>query len=106
MPETEFDPQVFLGTAGVGRKLVQIKAGHPFFSQDDDANCIFFVHKGRVKVTVVSTAGKEATVALIGPGEFLGEESVVALPGLRTATATAITSCAAMKLQRREMIRA
>jgi CRP-like cAMP-binding protein len=102
----EFDPEVFLSTTGIGRKIIQIKAGYPFFSQGDDASCIFYVQKGRVKITVVSTAGKEATVALIGAGEFLGEESIVAIPGLRLATATAITSCAAMRLQRKEMIRA
>ncbi len=101
----EFDPEIFLATTGIGRKIVQIKAGHPFFSQGDDASCIFYIQKGRVKVTVVSTAGKEATIAFVGAGEFLGEESIIAIPGLRLATATAITSCAAMKLQRKEMIR-
>ncbi|AFL89114.1 cAMP-binding protein [Terriglobus roseus DSM 18391] len=101
-----FDADSFLATAGVGRKLLQFKTGQPFFTQGDAADSIFYVQHGRIKITVVSTAGKEATVTLIGAQEFIGEESLVSIPGRRLATATALSSCTVMKIQRQEMIRA
>jgi CRP/FNR family transcriptional regulator, cyclic AMP receptor protein len=69
------------------------------------ANSVFYLQKGRPKVTVVSNAGKEATLALLSRGDFIGEESITAVAGLRLATATAVTSCVALKIARAEMIR-
>lgn len=74
------------------------------FSQGDPADSIFNLHSGRVKITVVSQTGKEATVAILNPGDFAGEESLTAIYGLRLATATAITDCTAVKIGREEMI--
>ncbi|WP_244501949.1 Crp/Fnr family transcriptional regulator [Terriglobus roseus] len=105
MATPEFDPAQFLAVAGVGRKLVQVKAGQALFTQGDDANCVFYIQKGRFKITVISNAGKEATITLVGAGEFVGEESIISIPGQRLATATAITSCLVMKIQRLDMIR-
>lgn len=102
----EFDPKVFLATAGIGRKFVKVKGGSPIFTQGDDADSLFYLQKGRVKITVVSAAGKEVTVTLIAAGEFIGEEAIIAIPGLRLATATALTSCLVMRIQRKEMLRA
>jgi CRP-like cAMP-binding protein len=82
-----------------------LKTEEPFFSQGDKGDCVFYLQKGRAKLTVISKVGKEATIALLGAGDFLGEESVAAVAGLRLATATAMTACAALKIERKEMIR-
>jgi CRP/FNR family transcriptional regulator, cyclic AMP receptor protein len=103
--DTGFDPAIFLANAGVGRKLVRLKARETFFSQADDANCIFYLQTGRVKLTVVSERGKEATITLLSAGDFVGEESIAAVAGLRMATATAVVACTALRIERDEMIR-
>ena len=100
-----FDPAAFLSKAGIGRRIVQLKTEEPFFSQGDKGDCVFYLQKGRAKLTVISKVGKEATIALLGAGDFLGEESVAAVAGLRLATATAMTACTALKIERKEMIR-
>jgi CRP/FNR family transcriptional regulator, cyclic AMP receptor protein len=100
-----FDPAAFLSKAGIGRRMVQLKTEEPFFSQGDKGDCVFYLQKGRAKLTVISEVGKEATIALLGAGDFLGEESVAAVAGLRLATATAMTACTALKIERKEMIR-
>jgi len=102
---TLFDPAAFLANAGLGRRIVQVKAKGVFFSQGNPANCVFYLQTGRAKLTVVSRAGKEATIALLSAGEFVGEESIAGAAGLRMATATAITACTALKIERVEMIR-
>jgi CRP-like cAMP-binding protein len=101
----EFDAAAFLANAGLGRRIVQLKAKHAFFSQGNPADSVFYLQKGRVKLTVVSTNGKEATIALLSAGDFVGEESIAGVVGLRLATATAITACTALKIERSEMIR-
>jgi CRP-like cAMP-binding protein len=100
-----FDPAAFLAKAGIGRRIVQLKTEEHFFSQGDKGNCVFYLQKGRAKLAVISKVGKEATIALLGAGDFLGEESVAAVAGLRLATATAMTPCTALKIERKEMIR-
>ena len=100
-----FDPEAFLAKAGIGRRIVQLKNKEPFFSQGDNGDCVFYLQKGRAKLTVISKAGKEATIALLGAGDFLGEESVAAMGGLRLATATATAACTALKIERKEIIR-
>jgi CRP/FNR family transcriptional regulator, cyclic AMP receptor protein len=100
-----FDPTAFLAHAGLGRRIVQLKAGEAFFSQGSAADAIFYLQKGRAKLSVVSTAGKEATITLLSAGDFVGEESIAGAVGLRLTTATAITACTALKIERSEMIR-
>jgi CRP/FNR family cyclic AMP-dependent transcriptional regulator len=100
-----FDPAVFLANAGVGRRIVQVTAKGVFFSQGNPADCIFYLQTGRAKVTVVSRAGKEATITLLSAGDFVGEESIAGVTGRRMTTATAITACTALKIERTEMIR-
>jgi CRP/FNR family transcriptional regulator, cyclic AMP receptor protein len=75
------------------------------FSQGAPADSIFYLQKGRAKLTVVSKSGKEATIALISAEDFVGEESIAGAVGLRLATATAITACTALKIEREEIIR-
>ena len=100
-----FDVAVFLEKAGLGRKIVELKPKQPFFSQGGPADSIFYLQKGRAKLTVVSRNGKEATLTLISAGDFVGEESIAGAAGLRLATATAITSCTALEIERAEIIR-
>ena len=105
LKQERFDPAVFLAQAGLGRKVAQLKPKQAFFSQGDTADCVYYNQSGRAKLTVMSRAGKEATIALLSVGDFVGEESVAGTPGLRMATATAITQCTALKIERAEMIR-
>jgi CRP/FNR family cyclic AMP-dependent transcriptional regulator len=100
-----FDAAAFLASAGLGRRIVQLESKQTFFAQGDPADAVFYLQKGRARVTVVSTAGKEATITLLTAGDFIGEESLVAPAGLRLATATALTACTALKIARDEMIR-
>ncbi len=100
-----FEPARFLANAGLGRKIVEMEPKEALFSQGDSADSIFYLHKGRAKVTVVSKKGKEATVTLLSAGDFVGEESMASIPGLRLATASAISTCTALKIEREEMAR-
>jgi len=99
-----FDLATFLATAGVGRRIVQLQPRQAFFSQGSSADSIFYLQTGRAKLTVVSHDGKEATIALLVPGEFVGEESLASVGALHLATASAITACAALRIVREEMI--
>ncbi|MFZ0747107.1 MAG: Crp/Fnr family transcriptional regulator [Terracidiphilus sp.] len=100
-----FDAAAFLMNAGLGRRIVHLAPKEPFFSQGDPADAVFYLQKGRAKVTVVSQAGKEATITLVFVGDFVGESALAAIPGLRLSTATAVTACTALKIKREEMIR-
>jgi CRP/FNR family transcriptional regulator, cyclic AMP receptor protein len=101
----QFDCAEFLANAGLGKQIVQIKPGQHFFSQGSKADAIYYLQKGRARLTVLSKAGKEATITLLGATDFVGEEAIAAMAGLRLATATAITFCTAMRIERDEMIR-
>jgi len=100
-----FDLAAFLATAGVGRRIVRLKPKQSFFSQGSSADSIFYLRTGRAKLSVVSAEGKEATIALLPAGEFVGEESLASVGGLHLATASAITACTALRIEREEMIR-
>jgi CRP-like cAMP-binding protein len=100
-----FDAAAFLASAGLGRRIVRFAPKQPIFSQGDPADSVFYLQKGRAKVTVVSKTGKEATIALLFAGDFVGEESLAAPTGLRLATAIAVSVCTALKIERDEMIR-
>ena len=98
-------PRSFLQRLGLGRTIVELKSQQTFFCQGDSADSVFYLQKGRARVTVVSQRGKEATITLLSAGDFVGEESLAAIPGLRMATATAVNTCTALKISRNEMIR-
>ena len=100
-----FDAEAFLAHAGLGRRIVQLKARETFFLQGSAADSIYYLQKGRAKLTVVSAAGKEATITLLTTGDFVGEECLTGVMGLRLATATAISACTALKIERAELIR-
>jgi len=103
--KTAFDPGAFLASAGLGRRIVQIKPKHTFFAQGNPADAVFYLQSGRAKLTVVSKRGKEATITLLNVGDFIGEEAIAAVAGRHLATATAIVSCTALKIERAEMLR-
>jgi CRP-like cAMP-binding protein len=99
------DPADFLVHSGIGRRLIDVKTPQTFFAQGDQADSIFYLQSGRARLTVVSQNGKEATITILPAGNFIGEESLAAVPGLRPATASAVNTCTAMKIKREEMIR-
>jgi CRP/FNR family transcriptional regulator, cyclic AMP receptor protein len=101
----EFDPVAFLANAGLGRTIIELKPRQTFFCQGDAADSVFYLQKGRARVTVVSQNGKEATITLLSPSDFIGEESLATIQGMRMATASAVNSCSALKITRNEMIR-
>lgn len=100
-----FDTVAYLASAGPGRRIVQLASKQPFFAQGDPADAIFYLQKGRAKITVVSKVGKEATISLLADGDFVGEEALVSVTGTRQATSTAVTPCTALKIRRDEMLR-
>lgn len=100
-----FDPEVFLEETGLGRTLVELKKNQVLFSQGDPADAVFYIQKGNVKLTVVSERGKEATVALLDAGNFVGEPCVAAAQRVRMATATALIRSTLLRIDRKEMIR-
>jgi CRP/FNR family transcriptional regulator, cyclic AMP receptor protein len=104
MKIAKFDVVSFLESAGLADRKVLVKAKHAFFIQGTPADCIFFLQAGRVKLTATSRTGREATVALLSPGEFIGEEAVAGVPGLRMTTATAIMASSALAIDKKEML--
>ena len=100
-----FRPAAFLAKTGLGRTILDLKKGQTIFSQGDAANAVFYVQKGRIRLTVISKRGKEATISLLGPGNFLGEECIATIQPQRMATATALTSASILRIERTEMIR-
>jgi CRP/FNR family cyclic AMP-dependent transcriptional regulator len=101
-----FDPKVFLAKGGAGRKIHRYRPKQAIFSQGEPAEAVFYVQSGRVRLSVVSKQGKEATIGLLSPGEFLGEACIASDQTIRLTTATAITDCSVLRIERREMLRA
>ena len=100
-----FDSAAFLANAGLGKTIIELKPKQTFFCQGAKADSVFYLQKGRARVTVVSQAGKEATITLLSTGDFVGEESLAAIAGLHMATATAVNTCTALRISRDEMAR-
>jgi CRP/FNR family transcriptional regulator, cyclic AMP receptor protein len=100
-----FDPKAFLATVGVGRTVRRYRPKEAIFSQGDRADTVFYIHEGKVKLGVLSKQGKEATLALLGPDDFLGEECLASDQPVRLATASAITDCSIMKIEKKRMLR-
>lgn len=99
-----FDAKTFLATTGVGRQILEHAKKDIIFTQDDDADAVFYIVKGKVKVTVLSKDGKEAIVALLGPDEFVGEGCLIGQQK-RLATASALTECETMRIEKKEIQR-
>src|SRR5580658_2753072 len=99
-----FDPSAFLATTAKGRAISTHQKGKILFAKGDAADAIFYIKKGKVKVTVMSKQGKEAVVALLSTDEFFGEGCLIGQPR-RLATATAMTECVTMRVEILEMRR-
>ena len=99
-----FDPKSFLTKVAEGRTIAEYSKDQMVFSQGDPADAVFYIQKGRVKLTVVSNAGKEAVIAILDTGDFLGEGCLVAQP-IRMATATAISNGSIVRLEKAATIR-
>jgi CRP-like cAMP-binding protein len=104
LEEPVFDTVAFLASAGLGRRIIRLAPKQAFFSQGDPADSVFYLQEGRAKIVAGSPSGKEATIALLSAGDFVGEEALATIAGLRLATATAITDCTAFRISREEMI--
>jgi CRP-like cAMP-binding protein len=100
----QFDPVEFLESAAKGRIVATYQKKEVIFSQGDAADSVFYIKKGKVKVTVVSRQGKEAIVAVLGADEFLGEGCLIGQPK-RLATASAMTECLTMRVEKKELTR-
>jgi CRP-like cAMP-binding protein len=99
-----FDAQAFLDSAGVARKVKEFKKKEAIFSQGDSAKDVLYIQKGAVRLSVVNETGKEAVVAVLGPGDFFGEGCLAGQP-IRIGSATAITVTTALLIEKKEMIR-
>jgi CRP/FNR family transcriptional regulator, cyclic AMP receptor protein len=95
----DFDAEVFLSESGKGRTLREYPKNRQIFLQGNAADAIFYIHKGKIKLTVVSKQGKEAVVGILGVGEFFGE-GCLAGQLLRMATATTMSECSIMQLEK------
>jgi len=98
-----FDSDTFLATIGDGRTLLSIEKKQMIFAQGDGADAIFYVQKGKVRLTVVSQAGKEATIAIVSAGNFFGEGSLAGQL-LRMGSAAAMTACEILRVDKKTMM--
>src|SRR5262245_8481882 len=96
---TSFDAKSYLAAAGEGRSIGRYGKNEIIFAQGDAADALFYIHKGKVKLTLVSDQGKEAVIAILGTGDFIGE-GCLAGQEHRIATAAALTDCIVMRLER------
>jgi CRP/FNR family transcriptional regulator, cyclic AMP receptor protein len=99
-----FSPASFLAQAGKGRSIVKCRENQVMFSQGDAADAVFYVHKGKLKVSVVSDRGKEAVAAILGPDEFFGE-ACIAGQNLRLATVSTMTDSTVVRIEKDAMVR-
>lgn len=99
-----FDADAYLSSEGPGRRFVALGKGQTLFCQGDPADCVYYLHRGRVKISVVSTDGKEATLRLVSAGEFVGEKAMEKEPVSRVTTATAIAAVSALRMDREEFL--
>jgi CRP/FNR family cyclic AMP-dependent transcriptional regulator len=101
--ERDFDPKKFLATIGEGRKVVAFPKKQTIFTQGDAADAIFYIQKGRVRLTVVSKVGKEATLGILNEGEFFGEGGLAG-QSLRMGSATAMMDCELLRIDKKAMM--
>ena len=99
-----FNAQAFLDSAGVARKVAEFKKKETIFSQGDPCRSVFYIQKGGVRLSVVNESGKEAVVAVLGPGDFVGEGCLAGQP-IRIGTATAVAPTTALVIEKSEMVR-
>jgi CRP/FNR family transcriptional regulator, cyclic AMP receptor protein len=101
----DFDPHAFLSTIGKGRDMVSFQKKTTIFAQGDSRDGLFFVQTGKVQLSVVSENGREATLGILGEGDFFGEGGLAGQP-LRVSSATALTDCVLLHIERKAMVHA
>jgi CRP/FNR family transcriptional regulator, cyclic AMP receptor protein len=101
--DRQFDPATFLATIGQGRKNVSVVKKHGIFTQGDSSDSVFYIQKGKVRLSVVSKTGKEATVGILGERNFFGEGSLAG-QALRMGSAVAITDCQLLRIEKKAMM--
>jgi CRP/FNR family cyclic AMP-dependent transcriptional regulator len=99
----DFDPKQFLAIIGEGRKVVAFLKTQTIFAQGDATDAVFYIQKGRVRLTVVSESGKEATLGIMKEGDFFGEGGLAGQP-LRMGSAIAMTDCELMRIDKKAMM--
>ena len=99
----KFDPQTFLSTINGGRKIAAFLKKQTIFAQGDSSDAVFYIKEGKVKLTVVSKIGKEATIGILSEGAFFGEGCLTGQT-LRLCSATAMTDCSVMRIEKKSMI--
>jgi CRP/FNR family cyclic AMP-dependent transcriptional regulator len=99
----QFDPKTFLSTIERGRKIVAFPKKQTIFTQGDPSDSVFYIQEGKVKLTVVAKNGKEATIGILNEGSFFGEGCLTGQP-LRLSSATAMTDCSVMRIDKKSMI--
>ena len=102
--EPAFDAKAFLDSSGVARRILEFRRGETIYRQGDPGRSVMYIQNGGVKLSVVSASGKEAVVAVIGPGDFFGEGCLAAQP-LRISSATAIVPTHVLMIEKKEMLR-
>jgi CRP/FNR family transcriptional regulator, cyclic AMP receptor protein len=100
---TEFNPTTFLSTIDGGREIVAFHRKQTIFAQGDPSDSVFHIQQGKVKLTVVSKTGKEATIGILNEGDFFGEGCLIGLP-LRLCSASGMTDCSVMRIDKKSMI--
>src|SRR6202140_1244335 len=99
---SKFDTKTFLSTIDGGRKIAVFSKKQTIFVQGDSSDAVFYIQKGKVKLTVVSQAGKEATIGILNEGDFFGEGCLTGQP-LRLCAATAMTNCSVTQIDKKSM---
>jgi CRP-like cAMP-binding protein len=99
----KFNPQTFLSTMDDGRTISSFTKKQKVFAQGDPSDAVFYIQKGKVKLTVLSASGKEATIGILNEGDFFGEGCLTGQP-LRMCSASAMTDCTIMRIDRKSML--
>jgi CRP/FNR family cyclic AMP-dependent transcriptional regulator len=94
-----FNVREYLSSGGISRRIAKFRKGQVIFSQDDPCDDVLYIQSGNAKLTIVNPQGKEAVLAIVGPGDFLGEGCIIGNP-VRMATATAMAPLNAMSIER------
>jgi CRP/FNR family cyclic AMP-dependent transcriptional regulator len=100
-----FDPDQFLSSIGEGRRSLHFSKKQTIFAQGDATDGVFYIQKGKIKLTVLSSSGKEATIGILGDGDFFGEGCLAGQP-LRIGSASAITNCDILRIDKKAMMQA
>src|ERR1700716_673788 len=100
-----FDPKTFLAQVGSGRTILQYPKNKVIFAQGEPCDAVFYIQEGRAKVTVLSTRGKEATIALLEAEDFIGESCITSDRLVRMSSATTITDCCVLRIEKQAMLK-